>query len=162
MDTTFVEFQFTTDIHEYPRQVYSKIKFIVFTLRRHTFIGGKTNISVLPTLVLLSRDILKKSVLQNTKNFFPFCLRTIKKRFQISFPYKSFQNDKQGIHGAGSIVCHKLYQSCLDFRQLSLFLFLRGYKPQELILEKKVFKTSYVEIFFWGGIYSEDPEIKCQ
>lgn len=81
MDTTFVEFQFTTDIHEYPKQVYSKIKFIACTLPRHTFIGGKTSISVLPTLVLLSRDILKKSVLHNTKNFFPFCLRTIKKRF---------------------------------------------------------------------------------
>lgn len=69
MDTTFVEFQFTTDIHEYPRQVYSKIKFIVFTLPRYTFTGGKTNIPVLPTLALLSRDLLKKSVLHNTKIF---------------------------------------------------------------------------------------------
>lgn len=34
MHTTFIKFQFTTEIHEYPRQVYSNIKFIVFTLPR--------------------------------------------------------------------------------------------------------------------------------
>lgn len=81
MHTTFIKFKFTTEIHEYPRQVYSKITFILFTLPRYTFTGGKTNIPVLPTLALLSRDLLKKSVLNNTKIFSPFCLRTKKKRF---------------------------------------------------------------------------------
>lgn len=72
MHATFIKFQFNTEMHEYPRQVYSKIKFIVFTLPRYTFTGGKTNIHVLPTLVLLSRDLLKNSVLHNTTIFFRF------------------------------------------------------------------------------------------